>query len=224
MPANLNALIRYKQIDRCLKNPFVDCTIQKMQELCSEALGEFRGIYKQVSERTIRDDIRVMRSEMLGFNAPIEFKDGVYYYTDKDYSIFNVPVSETNLLIEIYMMLKNEFNKLPAKEVTTLLNKIALIINKEPMEEYYGVQHFHNSYLNIEDEKDNLLELKETKKIKENLKINENRDISIKKSISYNLPELLDKFSEKLIEETKQPAKDEWTFTWGQVLEVLGKH
>jgi len=135
MPANLNALIRYKQIDRCLRNPFVDCTIQKMQELCSEALGEFRGIYKQVSERTIRDDLRVMRSEMLGFNAPIKFKDGVYYYTDKNYSIFKIPVSEADLLEEIYDMLQKELDNLPKDKTLTIINRIAFLLEKKPLEQ-----------------------------------------------------------------------------------------
>lgn len=78
MPTNLNALIRYKQIDKCLHNRYVPCTIARLQEACSEALGEHRGIYRQISERTIRDDLRVMKSDMLGFNAPIVFKGGYY--------------------------------------------------------------------------------------------------------------------------------------------------
>jgi hypothetical protein len=214
MPANLNALIRYKQIDRCLKNPFVDCTIQKMQELCSEALGEFRGIYKQVSERTIRDDIRVMRSEMLGFNAPIELKDGVYYYTDKDYSIFDIPVRDAGLLEEVYEMLKNEHNNLPENQVTTILNKIALLINKEPQEEHYTSYSIsHNSKWPERESKITPPEPTESKSIK----INKQRDLIINKSIQ--LKEMLPKTD--LHEKTEQPAKDDSAFTWGQIMEVL---
>ena len=105
MPTNLNALIRYKQIDACLRNPYVKCTIERLQEVCSEAMGEFRGIYKLVSERTIRDDIRVMRSNILGFNAPIEFEDGNYIYYKEDYSIFKTPVTEVQLLKDILKIL-----------------------------------------------------------------------------------------------------------------------
>ncbi len=108
MPTNLNALIRYKRIDACLKNPFVDCTIDKLQEVCTESMGEHRGIYKKVSERTIRDDIRVMRSEILGFNAPIIFESGKYVYTDADYSIFSTPINEIQLLKDILKMLLSE--------------------------------------------------------------------------------------------------------------------
>jgi len=134
MPTNLNALIRYKQIDACIKNPYVRCTIDKLREVCTEALGESRGIYKLVSERTIRDDIRVMRSNILGFNAPIEFENGAYIYTDKDYSIFKTPVSEIKLLKDIFMMLISERKGIADSEIDNLLKRIALIVG-EPLPE-----------------------------------------------------------------------------------------
>jgi len=132
MPTNLNALIRYKQIDACLKNLYVKCTIERLREVCSEAMGEHRGIYKLVSERTIRDDIRVMRSNILGFNAPIEFEDGKYIYTDKDYSIFKTPVTETKLLRDILKMLINERKGIADFEIDKLLKRISLIVG-EPL-------------------------------------------------------------------------------------------
>jgi len=98
MPANLNALIRYKTIDKCLSNPYREWTIRDLMEVCGLALKESRGIYTGVSERTIREDIRVMRSEILGFNAPIVQKDGNYSYEDRSYSIFNVSIHDSILL------------------------------------------------------------------------------------------------------------------------------
>ena len=105
MPQNLNALIRYKTIDRCLRNRFKPCTIEVLIETCSEALGEARGVYRKVSERTIRDDLRVMRSDSLGFEAPINVKDGVYFYDDPEYSIFNVPIREKAVLEKVLKVL-----------------------------------------------------------------------------------------------------------------------
>ena len=105
MPQNLNALIRYKTIDRCLQNRFRPCTIAVMIENCSEALGEARGVYRTVSERTIRDDLRVMKSDSLGFEAPIKVKDGVYFYDDPEYSIFNVPIREKDALEKVLKVL-----------------------------------------------------------------------------------------------------------------------
>lgn len=137
MPTNLNALIRYKQIDTCLKNKFIECTIEKLQDACTASLGEFRGIYKKVSERTIRDDIRVMKSNILGFNAPIEISNGTYYYTDKNYSIFTTPVTEIELLKDILKMLLEERNNIADSEIDNLLLRIANIVG-EPIPDKFN--------------------------------------------------------------------------------------
>ena len=56
------------------------------------------GIYTGISEQTIREDIRVMRSDILGFNTPIVQRDGNYSYEDRDYSIFKVNIRDSDLL------------------------------------------------------------------------------------------------------------------------------
>ncbi len=130
MPKNLNALIRYKRIDSCLKNPYVPCTIKRLQEACTEAMGEFRGIYKLVSERTIRDDIRVLKSNILGFNAPIEFKDRKYIYTDSEYSIFSTPITELKLLKKIFKILIKERKNFADTEIDNLIENISVVVGK----------------------------------------------------------------------------------------------
>jgi hydroxymethylpyrimidine pyrophosphatase-like HAD family hydrolase len=132
MPTNLNALIRYKQIDTCLRNPYIDSTISMLQEYCTESLGEKRGVYKLVSERTIRDDIRVMRSDILGFNAPIMVENGKYIYSDIDYSIFTIQIKEIDLLKEILKLLLEEKKNIVNKDVNILLLKISKIVG-EPL-------------------------------------------------------------------------------------------
>jgi hypothetical protein len=80
-------------------------------EACSKALEESRGSYTGISERTIREDIRVMRSDILGFNAPIVQQDGNYSYEDPDYSIFNVSIREDDLLkrvLEFMLEIRSE--------------------------------------------------------------------------------------------------------------------
>ncbi len=42
----------------------------------SEALAESRGRYATVPERTVRYDLRLMRSDILGINAPIKQEGG----------------------------------------------------------------------------------------------------------------------------------------------------
>lgn len=105
MPVNLNALIRYKTIDRCLRNKYICCDLMRLQEECTEALSETRGKLTNVSERTIRDDIRVMRSDILGFNAPIVLEDNAYCYSDPEYSIFDITIEKRELMLSIIDLL-----------------------------------------------------------------------------------------------------------------------
>ena len=125
MPTNLNALIRYKTIDKCLGNRSVKCTIRRLREECSEALGEKRGVYKTVSERTIRDDIRVMRSDILGFNAPIAFEDGCYFYTEKDYSIFETYLKGRELLHTVYQTLLKQREAVEKSVINEVLFRLS---------------------------------------------------------------------------------------------------
>ena len=84
MPVNRNALIRYKTIDKCLQNRYREWTLEDLIEACSEALYEYEGITKGISKRTIQLDIQIMRSDKLGYNAPIIVYDNKYYtYEEK---------------------------------------------------------------------------------------------------------------------------------------------
>jgi hypothetical protein len=64
----------------------------------SDALYEYEGIDKGISKRTVQGDIQMMRSDKLGYNAPITVIDKRYYtYEDKDYSITNIPLTDQDL-------------------------------------------------------------------------------------------------------------------------------
>ena len=98
MPVNRNALIRYRTIDRCLQNRRRKWTIEDLIDACNEALYEYEGRKQSVSLRTIRLDLSAMRSDKLGYNAPIIVKDKKYYsYEDPEYSITNIPLSSQDL-------------------------------------------------------------------------------------------------------------------------------
>jgi len=100
MPINRNALIRYKTIDNCLQNRYRPWTLDDLIDACSDALYEFEGIDKGTSKGTIQLDIQMMRSEKLGYNAPIVVYDNKYYkYDDPDYSITNTPLTEPDLKV-----------------------------------------------------------------------------------------------------------------------------
>ena len=97
MPANKNALIRYKTIDNCLRNRYRRWTLDDLVDACCDALYDSEGIRKGVSVRTVQGDIQMMRSDKLGYNAPIEVYDHKYYrYADSDYSIMDMPMSQND--------------------------------------------------------------------------------------------------------------------------------
>ena len=109
MAQNKNALIRYKTIDKCLQNYNRYWTLDDLIEACSDALYEYEGRDINVSKRTIQLDIQMMRSDKLGYNAPIEVYDRKYYrYADPEYSITDIPLTENdmNVLSETVEMLK----------------------------------------------------------------------------------------------------------------------
>lgn len=109
MSLNKNALIRYKTIDACLQNRYRKWTLEALVDACSAALYEYEGIGKGVSVRTVQMDIQLMRSEKLGYNAPIVVLDKKFYtYEDPKYSITNIPLTSQDLstLGEVVTLLK----------------------------------------------------------------------------------------------------------------------
>lgn len=100
MPANKNALIRYKTIDTCLRNRYRRWTLDDLVDACCNALYDMEGITKGVCARTVQMDIQIMRSDKLGYEAPIEVYDKIYYrYSDPDYSITNLPLTMDDCLL-----------------------------------------------------------------------------------------------------------------------------
>ena len=79
MSVNKNALIRYKTIDKCLQNRYRKWTLEDLIDACSDALYEYEGIDKGVSKRTVQADIQIMRSDKLGYFAPIIVLDKKFY-------------------------------------------------------------------------------------------------------------------------------------------------
>lgn len=109
MALNKNALIRYKTIDKCLQNKYRKWTLDDLIVECSDALYEYENKDVNVSKRSIQLDIQLMRSDKLGYNAPIVVYDRKFYkYDDENYSITNIPLTEhdMNVLSETVEMLK----------------------------------------------------------------------------------------------------------------------
>jgi predicted DNA-binding transcriptional regulator YafY len=153
MPANLNALIRYKTINSCLYGGRRRWTIDELREKCSEALAECRGRYTPVSERTIRDDIRVMRSDILGFNAPIKQEGGLYFYSDPGYSIMNLRITDSGLAEQVLGLLMKLREKVNHPEMEIIVEKLCRLLDREyePVAEKTSRVIIHKNAILTED-------------------------------------------------------------------------
>lgn len=145
MPINKLALIRYKTIDACLQNCFRKWTLEDLMEACSDAIYEYEGITNGVSKRTIQLDIQNMRSEKLGYNAPIVVMDKkFYYYEDKNYSITNSPLTQQDLgtLNEVLDVLKQFKGFGYFQELNGMVTRLE--------DKLYKQQHKGKSYIDFE--------------------------------------------------------------------------
>lgn len=109
MAINKLALIRYRTIDKCLRNRYRKWTLEDLIDKVSEALYDYEGIETGVSKRTIQADIQLMRSDKLGYNAPIVVINRKHYiYEDAGYSINHTKITDTDLdkMSEIVSVLK----------------------------------------------------------------------------------------------------------------------
>lgn len=160
MPVNRNALIRYKTIDTCLRNKYRRWTLEDLIDACSDALYEYEGIDKGISKRTIQMDIQMMRSEKLGYNAPIVVYDNKYYkYEDEEYSITNTPLSEQDLktmseAVEVLRQFKgfsyfSEMGDIVSRledHVTSAKQKTSPVIDFEKNESLKGLNYLDTIY------------------------------------------------------------------------------
>ena len=98
MPLNRATLIRISTIDKCLQNHYRRWTINDLIDACTDALAEYEGRSNPVSRRTFQNDLSLMRSSRLGYNAPIVVRENKYYeYGDPDYSITHLPLNDEGL-------------------------------------------------------------------------------------------------------------------------------
>jgi predicted DNA-binding transcriptional regulator YafY len=160
MSLNKNALIRYKTIDKCLQNHNRDWTLENLIEACSEALYEYEGRNVNVSKRSVQLDIQMMRSDKLGYNAPIVVYDKKFYkYDDENYSITNIPITENdmNVLSETVEMLKQFKDFSLFSELTGIIQKLedkvytekthqSSIIHLERNDNLKGLEHLDVLY------------------------------------------------------------------------------
>lgn len=99
MATNKHALIRYRVIDRCLRNVDEQWNWKTLAEVCAHEIDSVMDEKITLSERTIKGDIQNMRNDKaLGYFAPIEYdrKEKSYYYSDRTYSITESPINKSD--------------------------------------------------------------------------------------------------------------------------------
>lgn len=167
MASNKNALIRYKTIDACLRNTMRQWTLNNLIEACSDALYEYEGKDIYVSKRTVQLDIQHMRSDKLGYNAPIEVYDRKFYrYNEENYSIRNIPVTHADVKImnEAIAVLKQFKDFSLFKEMDGVLQRLEdsvyasqeskrAIIHLDKNEKLKGLEFIDPLYHAIQNEK-----------------------------------------------------------------------
>jgi predicted DNA-binding transcriptional regulator YafY len=167
MPINKNALIRYKVLDSCFRNRQRKWTLDLLVDKVSDALYEYEGISKGASIRTIQYDIQMMRSDKLGYNAPIIVVDKKYYtYEDPKYSITNLPISHADMqqMAEAVELLKqfkgfehfNNLNDVVQKledHVYSTAKKQPSIIHFEKNDRLTGIHYLDILYKAIQEQK-----------------------------------------------------------------------
>lgn len=113
-----------------------------------------------MSRRTVQMDIQMMRSDKLGYNAPIVVTDRKYYsYEGSDYSIMNIPLSEGDLdkLSETVDFLKQFKGFSHFKDLDSMVQKLedhvySQKVNRKPVidfeknEDLKGIEFLENLY------------------------------------------------------------------------------
>lgn len=93
MPHIKNALIRYRIIDKCIRNKYKPFpTKRDLREACEESLfGSIDG--EHICDSTIEKDMFAMKME---HDAPIKYSslERGYFYEDPDFSINDIPLTE----------------------------------------------------------------------------------------------------------------------------------
>jgi len=99
MSSNKHAIIRYRVIDRCLRQTDQSWNWKSLAEACAIEIAKSTGMKTSLSERTIKADLGNMRTnKSLGYYAPIEYdrKEKSYYYSRRDFSITESPLSKSD--------------------------------------------------------------------------------------------------------------------------------
>ncbi len=147
MPITKYSYLRYRVLDKCFRNPVKHYSIEELINACNKELS-FKD--KGISRRTIYYDIEYMKSPD-GWEAPIISEiDGhtkYYHYSDPEFSIDKMPLSEAQLKqIQGAVDLLNSFKGLPQFDgLEDSLAKIGLNAMNTEAKPCFSIDH--NDYV-----------------------------------------------------------------------------
>ena len=141
MPHIKNALIRYRIIDRMLRNKYKPHPSKEaLRSACEDALfGSESGVH--ICASTIEKDLFTMKME---HDAPIRYskKNGGYFYEDPDFSINDVPLSEDELAsIRFAVSTLQQFREVPffqqfGMAIDKIVDRVAVGEQSQEMSKY----------------------------------------------------------------------------------------
>jgi len=168
MATNKNALIRYKVLDKCFRNPGKKYFIDDLIEECEKVLMDIDPDSNGISRRQIFDDISFMESKE-GWSIELKkLRDGkkVYYrYEDMSFSINNMPLNEVEInQLKASINILSHFKGMPQFEwmeemqirlesIFNFENKPNAIVGFEQNQYLKGIDHFTELFQAIQYKK-----------------------------------------------------------------------
>ena len=163
MSTNKNALIRYKVLDKCFRNPGKRYFINDLILECEKVLLDIDSDSNGISRRQIFDDIAFMESKEgweIELNKNRDGKRVYYRYTNTSFSINNMPLNEVEVnQLKDALVILSQFKGMPQFEwVNELVPKLqqgiasdevsATIIEFDSNQYLKGIEHLgplHNA-------------------------------------------------------------------------------
>ncbi|WP_339916922.1 WYL domain-containing protein [Yeosuana marina] len=158
MANSKHAHLRYNILDHCFRNKSYG--FEELLRILNEGIAElYPG--EEISERTLRDDIKVFRDKVNGFDAPLPEGKRTYTYSDVNFTIAQRPLQKyEQYLVEAAQQLLSRFENHPKynKLAEALIkfqdeeeqeNDAKRILFYDHNEEYKGIKFLKPLYLAI---------------------------------------------------------------------------
>ena len=158
MANSKHAHLRYNILDNCFRNKSYG--FEELLSVVNEGIEElYPG--ENISERTLREDIKIFRDKKDGFGAPLKEGMRTYKYSDTDFSIAQRPLQKyEQYLIEAAQQLLSRFENHPKynrlaealikfQDEEEQENDAKKILFYDHNEEYKGINHLKPLYLAI---------------------------------------------------------------------------